>query len=210
MFNLIKNKSLFPSLIFVIFIIALGFFGFEKTGFLNQARAGSIVIQNPLTTGDFEGLVINIIERLRTFVAAIAILMFIISGIYYIFSQGNDEKVQTAKKIMIGTVIGLVIILGAETILKEVYKIFEKTAAPEVSAAKAAYQIVEKFLGLLLSLIGLIGIINLIRGAIMYLTSAGNEDRAQNAKKQIIYSIVGLVIAVGGLIIIRQIDSLLK
>jgi hypothetical protein len=174
----------------------------------------SIKIENPLAASKFggkEGVASSIIETLMNFVAGIAIIMLIISGILYIFSQGNENRTGIAKKILSGAVIGLAVVLGAKTFLKEIYIIFHKTAPDAgINAAQSAFQIVERILSLLLSITGMVGIISFIWGALIYFTSAGNEDRAAKGKKQIIYSVLGLVIAIGALVIVKQINSLLQ
>lgn len=175
-----------------------------------SAKSFNINIQNPINTDDFEKVVTNVLTELRTFVAGIAIVILIIAGLVYIFSQGDDKRVTTAKRIMTGAIVGLVIILGAETILRELYIIFDKTPSTEVSNAQRLFDIVEKTLKLLLSATGVLGIIAFVWGGFLYLTSAGNEDQAELGKRQIIYAITGIVIALSGLIIVTQIVELMK
>ena len=196
------NKIIFLLLFFVIGGVFL---------LSSNAQATTIVFDNPLVSSSFEGVAKSIIGVLKVFVAGIAIAVLIIAGIMYIFSQGNEDRVASAKKMIIGAVVGLVIILGAETFLKEIYAIFNKTSPdPSIDMAKNAYAIVEGFLALLLSITGMLGIVSFIWGALIYFTSAGNEDRATKAKKQMIYSVLGLVIAIGSLVIVKQITALLQ
>jgi hypothetical protein len=196
------NKIIFLLLFFVIGGVFL---------LSSNAQATDIVFENPLVSSSFEGVAKSIIGVLKVFVAGIAIAVLIIAGIMYIFSQGNEDRVASAKKMIIGAVIGLVIILGAETFLKEIYAIFNKTSPdPSIDMAKNAYAIVEGFLALLLSITGMLGIVSFIWGALIYFASAGNEDRATKAKKQMIYSVLGLVIAIGSLVIVKQIATLLQ
>jgi hypothetical protein len=49
----------------------------------------------------------------------------------------------------------------------------------------------------------------LIVGGIMYLTSAGDDDRISTAKKIVTYSIIGIFISLASLVIVRQIANLL-
>ena len=174
------------------------------------AASFNIEIPNWLGTDNFETVAQNIIRVLRNFVAGIAILMLIIAGIVYIFSQGDQQRTTTAKRIMTGAIVGLVIILGAETILRELYIIFAGTGSPGPSMGTRLFTIVQRAMNLILSVLGMIGIIAFIWSAFLYLTSAGNEDQAESAKKQMKYAIFGLVIAVGSLVIIKQIHQLLS
>ena len=54
----------------------------------------------------------------------------------------------------------------------------------------------------LLSVTGIIAIIASVIAAIMYATSAGDEKRMQFAKKYMQYAILGVVLAMGGMVAI--------
>ena len=47
----------------------------------------------------------------------------------------------------------------------------------------------------ILGFVGMIAVLMLIWGGVIYLTSAGDEDKAKTGKKTIQYAIMGLVIA---------------
>src|SRR5688572_29383108 len=54
----------------------------------------------------------------------------------------------------------------------------------------------------LLALVGFIGIIGFVIAGILYLTAAGDEDRIEQAKKAMMYSIIGVIVALIGFVII--------
>lgn len=58
-------------------------------------------------------LIIGITNFVVTFVGPIAILGLIVGALYYVISLGDDSKMETAKKILINSVIGILIIYGA-------------------------------------------------------------------------------------------------
>jgi flagellar biosynthesis protein FlhB len=62
----------------------------------------------------------------------------------------------------------------------------------------------------LLAILGVIAVIAFVISGMQYLLSAGDEDWIEMAKRNMKYSIVGIVVALSGLIIIRAIDSLLQ
>ena len=200
-----KNKILINGLICLVLVGILATVFFLPTPVL--AQGGNF--PNPIGPDTFEGVATAIRERLLTFVAAVAMIILIIAGIIYIFSQGETGRTELAKKYMIGAVIGLLIILGSNTILKELYNIFGGTMTSEISEASSFTDIVTKALNLLLSIVGILGIIGLIVSGIMYLTSHGDTSKQETAKKQMIYSIIGLAISIGALIIVSQIANLL-
>lgn len=65
-------------------------------------------------------------------------------------------------------------------------------------------------LNFLLQIFGIIAIIALVVSGIFYLTSFGSEERIKLAKKGTVYSIIGIVVALSGMIIIKTIMSLIS
>ena len=78
------------------------------------------------------------------------------------------------------------------------------TDAPNVS------QLVLNVLNFLLQIFGLVAIISLVVSGIIYLTAYGDEDRVKIAKKSTAYSIVGITVALSGIIIIKTLGGFLK
>jgi Type IV secretion system pilin len=61
----------------------------------------------------------------------------------------------------------------------------------------------------LLSILGFIGIIAFVISGMQYLLSAGSEEMIETAKRNMRYSIIGIVVALSGLVIIMAIDQAL-
>ncbi len=59
----------------------------------------------------------SIVKRVIAPIGAIAFLMFVAGGFYWIFSAGNEERVKRGRDIMIWTAIGLIVIFAAYAIL---------------------------------------------------------------------------------------------
>ena len=96
--------------------------------------AGAIDILNPLSTEgsirppiecDNIVCVIEKIINLITIIAfSIAPIIIVIAGFYFVISGGDPEKVSTAKKIIINTVIGLLVILLSRAFVAVIQSIF--------------------------------------------------------------------------------------
>jgi len=69
-----------------------------------------------------------------------------------------------------------------------------------ISDAPRISNIGMNILNFLLSVVGIIAIISLVLTAIMYATSAGDEKRARLAKKIFQASVLGIILAMGGMI----------
>jgi glucose uptake protein GlcU len=57
----------------------------------------------------------------------------------------------------------------------------------------------------LLGIAGILALIMIVIGGIVYLTSAGDPERADRGKKTFTYSVIGIIIALSAMVIIRQI-----
>jgi len=75
---------------------------------------GAICIQNPLCAQTFDQLINAIIDFIYKIAFAIAPLMIIIAGFYFVTAGGDPKRVETAKNIILYTCIGLAVILLAK------------------------------------------------------------------------------------------------
>lgn len=61
----------------------------------------------------------------------------------------------------------------------------------------------------LLGIFGVLAIIAFLISGIQYLTAAGNSSQAETAKKNMVYSIIGVIVALSGLVIIKAVQAIL-
>ena len=105
---------------FLKIIISLFLFFSFLTPLLVLAQ---ITIDNPLKADTLEDLIDNIINFIFWVATALAPLLIVIAGFYFITAAGDPGRIQTAKNIILYTVIGYGIILlskGLILVLKEV------------------------------------------------------------------------------------------
>ncbi len=69
------------------------------------------------------------------------------------------------------------------------------------------YGIISRTMNWLLAILGFIGIIGFVIAGILYLTAAGDEDQIGKAKNAMMYSIIGIVVALIGFVIIRAVEG---
>lgn len=62
--------------------------------------------------------VVGIINFVLTFVGAAALIMLILSSLYYVLSFGNEDQMNRAKRIIITCIIGIVITLSSYTFIR--------------------------------------------------------------------------------------------
>ncbi len=83
----------------------------------------AVTIDNPIESNSFTELIGRIIDFLFALAMVTAPMMLIISGFYFITAQGRPEKIETAKKIILWTLIGLGIIIGAKGLIEFFHRV---------------------------------------------------------------------------------------
>ena len=71
------------------------------------------------------------------------------------------------------------------------------------------YDIILSALQYLLGIVGILAIVMIVFAGIMYMASTGEEEQIEKAKKMLTYAIVGLVIALLGLVVVSAIFTIL-
>lgn len=69
--------------------------------------------------------------------------------------------------------------------------------------------IVRNFMRWILIIVGLLGVIGFAIAGVLYLTAAGDEDRIKSAKSAMTYAIIGVVVALLGLVVMNAVYNLL-
>ncbi|MEA2086663.1 MAG: hypothetical protein U9Q72_01335 [Patescibacteria group bacterium] len=70
--------------------------------------------------------------------------------------------------------------------------------------------VVTNLVGWLLLVLGSIAVISFVIAGIFYLTSAGYEDKMENAKRAMMYSIIGVVVGLLGFVVVKAIDAWMR
>jgi|WetSurMetagenome_2_1015567.scaffolds.fasta_scaffold82870_4 hypothetical protein len=71
-------------------------------------------------------------------------------------------------------------------------------------------QIIVKVMNWLLYIVGFLGVIGFAIAGILYLTAAGDDDRINQAKRAMLFSILGVVVALAGLVVVYFISGILN
>lgn len=77
-------------------------------------------------------------------------------------------------------------------------------AAGSITNAHGISSILLNVLQFLLSIIGILGIIGLVVSGMLYFFSAGDRNRIALAKRSAVGSIIGIIIALGALVLVSQ------
>ncbi len=142
-------------------------------------------------------------------IASYLLLGYVIYGGYlYIFSGGDTAKVATGKKALNQAFIGLAITLSANVIMGAIRAAFTKggTLSPNTDANA----LITGTIQWVIAVAGVIAVIFVVGGGIMYITSAGDSAKLQKAKNMILYSLIGLVIVALAQVISSFISSTVR
>ncbi len=164
---------------------------------------------NPLQFNTLEGVLMGALTALQGIIVILAIIFTIIGAVMYITAAGNEGRLILAKGAITAALIGLALALATPSFLKEIAAILGWQniidASNTISGAKTFVQIAEDVLNFLLSIVGILGIIMMVVGGILYLTSAGDEGKTETGKKIVKYSVIGIAIALAALILVTQV-----
>ncbi len=82
-------------------------------------------IENPLEADTFWEFIDKIIDAIFNLSLVIAPIIIIVAGFHFITAMGQPEKINTAKKIILWTLIGLLIVISAKGLVRFFREIFD-------------------------------------------------------------------------------------
>jgi len=112
-----NNKSLLSCLNYPIIIGVILFIG------LFFVATNAEAIDNPLDADTLAELVEGIANIVAIIGAIIAVIFIILSGAMFVFARGNEEKITKAKSMLIWTVVGTAVLMGAWAIANAVIEL---------------------------------------------------------------------------------------
>jgi len=86
------------------------------TFLLPLVAAAQTGLTNPLKVGTLTEFVTTILGFVQTIGAIFVVLMLIFTGFKFVAAQGNSSKLQDARKSLMWTVLGALVLLGATAI----------------------------------------------------------------------------------------------
>ncbi len=181
---------------------------------VNSAFAAGNVsssFNNPL--GQNMGTVTQVLTSASGYLNAVAgtigTVFILIGAVMYMISAGNKDMAERGKKIVIVSVAGVAVVIAAPVFWKEITTVIGGNPS-NVAGTSSMLRIVMNVLRLLLSILGSLAIISLLIGGIKMFVYGRDDTRSrEEGKNLVIYSVIGILIAVGGLVISQQVIQLL-
>ena len=156
--------------------------------------AGSIA---GVSNTDLRSIIINSTHIVLGFLALVAVVVIIIAGIFLVTSVGNDEGKEKAKKIILYAIIGLIVILLSEGIVAIITGFDNGSILGGTGGIVGSTDIrtmtvhsVQK----ILAYMALVAVVVIVIAGIYLVTSVGNDEAKEKAKKIILYAVIGLIV----------------
>lgn len=191
-----KKKIIFPALLIFFSTIAINF--------VISGQANAETVANPIMPNSFGELFQQAMRYVQGIAGTVAVVFIIVGGIMYMISAGSKEMAERAKKTLTYAFVGIALVIAAPYFLSDMMLILNGGGG----SGSKLLMVATNVLRFLLSIVGILGIIGIVLGAIWMLTAAGDEARYKQGKQAVTYSIIGIAIAAASLVIVQQVMSL--
>ncbi len=112
--NIYKTKKILGGLFLSVYaVVFMPMFAFAQLGGSLKINAK---IDNPLKIGTLSDFISEILKIVVTIGTPIAILAIIYSGFLFVKAQGNETELAKAKEAFFWTIVGVLVLLGAQAI----------------------------------------------------------------------------------------------
>ncbi len=110
-------KRIIPLLVFAAILVpAFSFVFAAPAGSVTEATPVMSTLTNPLKVTSIGALYKNILSIVVQVGYVVVAFFLLLSGFKFVTAQGSESKLEDAKKTFYGTIIGAIIVIGAQTI----------------------------------------------------------------------------------------------
>ena len=137
---------------------------------------------------DLQSFIVTLTEQIASYVTIAGILAITIAGFYLLLGFGSESAKDTAKRIIIYTLIGILVVLLAEAIVNLFVGLGEGNISSDIP---------NKVCSILVNALGyvaFIGTLAIVVAGFYLLLGFGSEDAKSTAQRIIIYTIAGILI----------------
>lgn len=179
----------------------------------SNSSANGTSFVNPLRFTNVEGFLGGILSAIQKIIVVLALVFIMIGAVMILVSAGNSKMVENGKSAITMALIGLALGVAAPSLLKELGNIIGwiprcnpgDVSCEALNKSLTLSQISVNVLNFLLGTMGILALIMMIIGAIMYLTSAGDDHRIEKGKEIFKYSVIGVIMAMASMVLVTQV-----
>lgn len=149
---------------------------------------------------DIVQVIMNLIQWALAFASAVGATFIVINGYQYILSAGNPEKIEKAKMGLTWSVGGFILAISSYAIVYLTARTlgYKHPGSLQNHQPGSLPGTVPPILGgianILFTFAGAIAVGFIIVGGYRYVTSQGNQELVEKAKKTLLYAIIGLIV----------------
>lgn len=140
-------------------------------------------------------IILNVLFDMMIAVAYIALGFIVYAGIQIVMSQGDPGKLAKGKHTLTSAIIGTIIAMVASVAVNTVRVILGINMNDHWAQNELSQDQVTGAFNWVYSIAGVIAVIFIIKGGLDYLLSSGDPGKVRKATQEIIYAVVGLVVA---------------
>ncbi len=209
-----KTKTTFITAIVGLLVIQLADVAVKRVFFGEQGEVFETIGQAQYFAEEGQSLIRGITGLITTFVATVAVLVIIFRGITLIYSLGEEDAQDKAKKHVMYAIIGLIAIGLADLVIRgfifpaqgpiamdtRTGFSFHLDDLPRIDIAKAILVRLTNFVS---GFVALLAFVVLFYGGYMYVVSGGKEDVNDKVKKNVFGATIALVLAASAYAIVN-------
>ena len=151
---------------------------------------------------EFSDTVNLVVDILFFGIGIVCVVMIVVGGFRYTASRGESKNIESAKKTIMGAIIGLVIVIVARTIVAFVVE--------NVDPGSDITDLIPTILDIIFWALGICSVIMILYGGLRFIMSRGDSKKVGDAKNTIMYAIIGLVVAILALALTNWVVLLLN
>lgn len=144
------------------------------------------------SVSDFGEYLTNVWSWASQVIFGVAVLATVVGGILLMTSDGNEEKTDMGRNTIKGAVISIVIVLFSAVLQKFLSKPSEGIDG-NISETSV---VINNSINLLLGLVGVLAIVGFVTAGFRYITSGGDEEKMDKAKRGLRLSLIGAVVSI--------------
>lgn len=200
---------------------------FESIFVLRYSIASTTYWNNPAKAQAIQEIIDNILNFMVIIAIPVAVTFLIIAGLKFFTAQGNELKIKSAKKTVLWTIIGTIILVGVKVISATITEFFETKGwslvkrvyagnvnvgpwqVPKLTNYPYPSDFINAVASFLLTIAIPLSVVAIIWTGIQFFFAQGNETKITNAKKTLKWAIIGLAVVIGAYAIVATIKEVI-
>lgn len=162
---------------------------------ISEVQDGECVVKDPGSVGlpvFILQIALNIVDIGVVAVAYLSGALILYGGFKFILSQGDSDKMATARKTLMNASIGLVISIGSVAIVRFITsKLSIGVGIKEIPIA----DLIANILSTVYFAVGAVSVMVIIISGFTFVTGGSNPNSVAKAKNAILYSVIGIVVS---------------